>query len=720
MPRIYQLAKELNINYKSLLQTARKIGIRVSSHLSAISDGEAMHLLRMVKVEQRSDVAPQIAVAEAPAPEPAKINPTPKPAEESKSRRGRKKFVVAEPKKTPKAKKATKEAEAKAPPAKITSAKIVMPITVKELCGAFGAKSDQVITVLMRQGSMRRINDFLDKDEIESLAIEFDIEVEFKEAQDRFAAAEALALAECDVDAPTQPRPPVVTLLGHVDHGKTTLLDKIRDSDVAAKEAGGITQHIGAFSTLVEGPNGSHQVVFLDTPGHEAFSAMRARGAQVTDIVVLVVAADDGVMPTTREAIEHAQAANVPIVVALTKTDKPNANPLRVKGELAAIGLAPTGDWGGTTEVVEVSAYKGTGIEDLLLTLALEADLLELTSTPSHPAKGIVLEASKDALKGVTATFLIQDGTLRPKDTILAGHTFGSIRRMEDSHGQEVSEAGASMPVKVFGLSEVPQAGDAFQATLYIAATQQLANEMKRADKLKLLAAKHSQKRSKTIMDAITSAKETKEASFIIKADAQGSVEVITGRIPTLANEEISVAIHRAAVGPITEADVQLAASTGSKIIGFHVTPNEAATKAARVHRVEIHTYRLIHDLLDSVYKLLEGELGTEEVEVVVGKAEIKKLFTVNKSVRVAGCRVAQGIAARNAYVRIYREGIEIASNQEHGYKVASLKDHKNDAKEIKEGHECGLSLDGFGDFKEGDMLEFVRLSQKARVFSAP
>ncbi len=740
MPRIYQIAKELNVNSKALIKTARKIGVLASSHLSVISEGDCLLIRRMVKIEQAppkpvekvppkpaektppKSQSPTTVVIEpkaAPKPPPAKAPKKTNMGTSTEKNRGRRKFVVTEKDRGGSRRRKPKGAPSKPQVAvKITSAKVSLPITVKGLCGAFGVKSDQIIMALMKQGQMRRINDFLEKEEIEALSLEFEIDVTFKDAQDRFSSAEAIALGEEDKDAPTESRPPVVTLLGHVDHGKTTLLDKIRGANVAATEAGGITQHIGAFTAIVEGPEGPRTIAFLDTPGHEAFSAMRARGAQATDIVVLVVAADDGVMPTTREAIEHAQAAEVPIIVALTKVDKPNANPIRVMGELAAIGLAPTGDWGGSTEVVEVSAYQGTGIEDLLITIALEADVRELTYTPSRLARGVVLEASKDAYRGITTTFLVQDGMLRVKDTVLAGHTFGTIRRMEDSHGKKITCAAASTPVKIFGLSEVPQAGDKFQVTRDVAATQQLADEIKRAAKLKELAIKHSSNRSQGFIDALEKATQNKEVSFILKADTQGSVEVISSQIPTLSTDEISVNIRRAAVGPITEADVQLAASTNAKIIGFHVAPNDTALKAARLYGVEILTYRLIHELLDGTYKLLEGQLGTEKVEKSIGRAEIKQLFTVNKNIKVAGCRVTQGIAARNAFVRIYRSGIEVTANREQGYKLSSLKDHKQDAKEIKEGHECGLVLDGFGDFKVGDMLEFIRVSQKARTFS--
>jgi translation initiation factor IF-2 len=596
---------------------------------------------------------------------------------------------------------------------------IQMPVTVKQLCADFGQRSNNIISALFEEGIMKRINDYLTQDEVETLALKFDINVTIKEEKSIEEQAEELleqsfgpsAVGAGDVAGDMQPRPPVVTMLGHVDHGKTSLLDRIRESDVASREDGGITQHIGA--SLVTTPDG-RKVTFLDTPGHEAFTEMRARGAKVTDMVVLVVAADDGVMPTTREAIDHAKAAEVPIIVALNKMDRDEANPNRVKGQLAEAGLTPTGDWGGDTELVECAAHPKSsfGIDDLLETILLQADVMELQANPNKPARGTVLEGKKDPSQGVNVSILIQEGTLHLNDLIVAGVGSGRVRAMTNDKGEHLESAGPGEPVRVLGFDHVPTPGDKVYVTQDLKAVRTVTET--RAIKMRETEWIKRQAQNQDILAAITESK-VSEVYLVIKADTQGSCEVLGDVLTKLSTDEVRVKILRSAVGGITETDVTLArTATPSMVIGFHVIADEQAEHAAEEHDVPVRTFRVIYELTDAVKMMMQGQLAPEQVEVSLGRAEVRKLFPLKRVGMIAGCYVTQGTIKRDARLRVYRNKKEISP--EAGYELASLRRHTDDVKEVQQGYECGLVIAGFSDVKEGDVLQFFEVEEKART----
>ncbi|MGE0431873.1 MAG: translation initiation factor IF-2 [Planctomycetota bacterium] len=604
-----------------------------------------------------------------------------------------------------------------------TKAEIELPATVKDVCAAFGVKSDRVIQTLFQQGVMKRINDFITRDEIEILAIEFEVEVTIKDAQDHEAQLDKdlQELATRGIDTGDQDlvlRPPVVTMLGHVDHGKTSLLDRIRESDVAGGEAGGITQHIGASQVFM--PDG-RSITFLDTPGHEAFTAMRARGAKITDIVVLVVAADDGVMPTTLEAIAHAKAANVPIIVALNKSDRPEANPMKVKGQLAENGLTPTGDWGGDVEVIPTSAHpsKPFGIDDLLETILLQAEVMELKANPKRRATGAIIESRKDPEEGVTATVLVRDGTLRPGDYGIAGNATGRVRVMFDDKGGVVEAAGPGTPVRVLGLEDPPEPGETFyvgtaddRKTMTRIATQKW-NRTKILD----MASKAQQRSQTGIIDRIDASK-INEVRLVVKADTQGSCEVLKQVLNKLTGDEVRVNLIHIAVGGITESDVALAATPSTSptlLVGFHVIADPKAAAKADQDGVTMRTFRVIYELTAYIKKIMEGELAPEEIEVTLATAEVRKTFFSSKVGTIAGCIVQKGTVNRNSRLRIYRQNIEISPPD--GYGLQSLKRLNDDAREVREGMECGMVIENYDGVQEGDILRFFKIEEKARKF---
>ena len=574
-------------------------------------------------------------------------------------------------------------------------------ITVAELAHKMAIKASEVIKALMKMGQMVTINQPLDQDTAmivveelghKAVVAALDDPEAFTEEEVQAAAADAL------------PRPPVVTVMGHVDHGKTSLLDYIRRAKVAAGEAGGITQHIGAYH--VETPRGV--VSFLDTPGHEAFTAMRARGAQATDIVILVVAADDGVMPQTKEAIKHAKAAQVPIVVAITKSDKPEANPERVKSELVGEEVVPE-EFGGDSPFISVSSKTGQGIDDLLEQVLLQAEVLELKAPVEAAAKGIVIEASLDKGRGPVATVLIQSGTLKVGDVVLAGQTSGRVRAMLDENGRPIKDAGPSIPVEIQGLTEVPQAGDDFM----VMADERRAREIAtyRAGKFRNTKLAKQQAAKLENMFSDMSSGEVKQLPIIIKADVQGSQEALAQSLLKLSTDEVKVQMVYAGVGGISESDVNLAIASKALIIGFNTRADAGARKLAEGNGVDLRYYNIIYDAVDELKSAMSGMLAPEQKEEVIGTAEIRTVFVASKIGTVAGSMVTSGVVRRDARFRLLRDNVVIYTGE-----LDSLKRMKDDVREVKEGFECGIKLRNYNDIKEGDQLEFFEIKEIART----
>ena len=576
------------------------------------------------------------------------------------------------------------------------------PITVKSLSAATGIKSAQIIRKLMESGTLATINQALDEETANRIAMEFGLELDI---QRELSAEEELVKKLADrPKSALATRAPVVTVLGHVDHGKTSLLDRIRKTAIAAGEAGGITQHIVAYRFDV----GDKHVVFLDTPGHEAFTAMRARGANMTDVVVLVVAADDGVMPQTIESINHAKAAGVPIVVALNKIDIPNANVNRVLGQLAEHGLSPR-EWGGNTEVIQTSATKGTGVDALLETLSLEAEILELKAEVDAPASGYVIEAKMDSGMGVLARLLVRSGTLRIGDVLLAGAGYGRVRAMTDGHGRFIEVAGPSTPIEVSGLDEVPTAGDRFYVAGDIEEARQITEDRREKLRTANLAAPVAHD-LQSLLNKIDQGKAT-ELNLIIKADVQGSMEAITGSLEKLSTKEVRVKILHTGVGGVSTGDVALAEASDALIIGFNVVADSSARAMAERASVEIRNYRIIYDIIDDIRKALEEGLTPEVREQVLGHAEVRQAFKISRVGTIAGCYVTDGVIGRNNKVRITRNNVVVEDER----MLESLKRFKDDAREVRAGFECGLKIAGYDDIKEGDILEFYQKVEVAR-----
>ena len=574
-------------------------------------------------------------------------------------------------------------------------------VSVADVAKAMGVKASEVLKKLLDMGMMATINQMLDHDTAALVAGEFEYQVEnvaFDVEQALEAEQEAGTAAEG-----RSTRAPVVTMMGHVDHGKTSLLDAIRSTDVAAGEAGGITQHIGAYTVDV----GGRQVTFLDTPGHEAFTAMRARGAKVTDLVVLVVAADDGVMPQTVEAINHARAAEVPILVAVNKIDKPDANPERVKQELGNHGLAPE-DWGGDTIVVPVSAKTKEGIPQLLDMILLQADVLELRANPGRLAKGTIVEARLDRGRGPVATVLVQEGTLKVGDAFVCGTQYGRIRAMVDDKGRRIDAAGPSTPVEILGLGGVPEAGDVFVAVQDDQKARQVA-EHRRAKQRDAEMAKTAKVSLDELYQQIQTG-EVKELKVVLKADVQGSVEALSEALRRLSTDDVRLAVLHGSVGGITESDVLLASASNAIVIGFNVRPEPKAAALAEREGVDIRLYTVIYEAVNDVRDALEGLLEPTFHEKVLGRAEVRQVFVVSGIGQVAGCAVSDGKIVRGAKARLLRDHVVV-----HDGRIGSLKRFKEDAREVTSGYECGLSLEGFQDVKVGDVVEAYEVEQVAR-----
>ena len=586
---------------------------------------------------------------------------------------------------------------------KVSVVKIPEDVRVYEFAQKVGKSVGEVVKVLFSLGTMVTKNDFLDKDSIEILAEEFDVQVETINPLDEL---DYVSVYDSEPSEVQEHRPPVITIMGHVDHGKTSLLDKIRSTRVAAREAGGITQHVGAYQVEKNG----EKITFIDTPGHSAFTEMRARGAQATDIAIIVVAADDGVMPQTKESISHAKAAGVPIIIAVNKIDKPSANIDNVKSQLAEIGILPV-DWGGEYEFVPVSAHTGEGIDDLLETILLQAEMMELTADPTKRAKAIVIESSVEKGFGPVANIIVKDGTLKVGDNVIVGTTFGRVRTMILDDGSRSKSIGPSTPAALVGLHEVPNAGEVLVAMKDEKEARDLASKRKEYSRVKELS--KSTKVSIDELGSLIAEGKIKKLPLIIKADVKGSLEAIKSALAELRNEEVKVDVIHEGVGGITESDVVLAdASENAIIVGFNVRPTGNVKNSARDLGVEIKTYSVIYDLIDDVKALLGGLMSPVITEEVTGQAEVRETFIVAKIGTIAGCMVTDGTIERNAGARLIRNGVVIYTSR-----ISSLKRFSEDVKEVRAGYECGLMLENFNDIKEGDVVEtFKEVEEQASL----
>ena len=672
--RIYELAKELRMSSKELIAKMKDLDLNVSSHMSSLEEEEAEMIRELIEEEKR--------------------------IKKSSQRSNNKSKKNGSKKKDKKIKKhnSNMDMNHKKQPddnveVDVKTIEIGDTIIVKEFAENIGVSPTELITKLIGLGVMAGINDSIDFDVASLIGEEFGYEV-IKKATD--ASEDELKLDFEDKPEDLKPRAPVVTVMGHVDHGKTSLLDAIRKTAVTKKEAGGITQHIGASIVKVNG----NIITFLDTPGHEAFTSMRARGAQVTDIAVLVVAADDGVMPQTIEAINHAKAANVPIIVAINKMDKPTANPDRVKQELTEHGLVPE-EWGGDTITVPVSALKKEGLDELLEMILLVAEMQELKANPDRPAIGTVIEAQLDKNRGPVATVIIQKGTLNVGDAVICGVTSGKIRAMFDDKGKRIKSAGPSIPVAILGLSEVPEAGD----KLYVVQDEKTARAYaeKKKEEIREKQLKATQKVSLDGLFEKIQAGEMKELNVIVKSDTRGTIDAIKKSLEKIGTEteEVKVSVIHDGVGGITESDVMLASASNALIIGFNVRPTLSAMELAKVEKVDIRTYRIIYDAIDDIKAAIKGMLEPEYVEEVIGRAEVRATFKVPNVGTVAGIYVQQGKILRNASVRLLRNDTVVYEGE-----IASLKRFKDDVREVLAGYEGGLGLQNFNDIKEGDVIE--------------
>lgn len=678
--RIYELAKELNVQSKELIELlASEFGIEVKNHMSAIEDEEAELIKDLIEEEKSKSKEKKESLVDEYE---EMLNDSIKVKKNRNKHKNKEEVISNEPENT--------------------SGEVVIEmedtITVKELSEMLRMPSIEVIKELMFMGVMAAINAEIDIATVEKLAEKLADRLTVLVVRKEEKAIEKETMDDED-EANLVKRPPVVTVMGHVDHGKTSLLDAIRSAKVTEGEAGGITQHIGAYMAEVNG----EMVTFLDTPGHEAFTAMRARGAQVTDIVVLVVAADDGIMPQTKEAINHCKAANVPIVVAINKIDKPGANIDRVKQELAEEGVLVE-DWGGDVASVPVSAKTRQGLDDLLEMILLTSEMLEAKANPNREAKGTVIEAKLDKGRGAVASLLVQNGTLHVGDSILVGNTYGRIRAMFDHKGKNVKEAGPSVPVEILGLSEVPVSGDKFEVVKDEKTARNMAEERKEAAKSAYL---NTNKVSLEDLYSQIQEGKVKELSIIVKADVQGSVQALSQSLEKLSTDTVKVRVIHGAVGAISETDVTLAAASNAIIIGFNVRPDSNAVAIAEKEKVDMETYRIIYDAIDDVKAAMIGMLEPEYKEVVLGTAEVRQTYKISSVGTVAGCYVTSGKVVRNESVRVVRDGIVIFDGA-----LSSLKRFKDDAKEVAQNYECGLTIEKFNDIKEGDIIEAYTMEE--------
>ncbi|MDD2432100.1 MAG: translation initiation factor IF-2 [Clostridia bacterium] len=711
--RVYELAREMEMTSKELLAKFRELELDVKNHMSTIPITEVERIKKMVLnldkaetksktkkpvVKQTKQVKPKVASKQKTAGRSSKD----KDYKREEGQKKRKKVQSTGQKKTSRSKKKRQRTPKKKPtPVKVKEIMLEGPLTVQEFAHLLNKKAGEIIKKLMSMGVMATINQELDIDTLILLGSEFGTNVKLKATKEELLFAE-----EPDKLEDLQERPPVVTIMGHVDHGKTSLLDIIRHTDVTATEAGGITQHIGAYQVEVKGK----KITFLDTPGHEAFTAMRARGAQITDVVILVVAADDGVMPQTIEAINHAQAAKIPIIVAITKIDKAEAKPERIKQELTEYNLVPE-EWGGETIYCHVSAKSKEGLSNLLEMILLLAELSDLKANPNKKASGTIIEAKLDKGRGPVATVLIQDGTLVVGDYLIVGTAHGRIRAMQDDKGRRLSEVLPSTPVEIIGLSAVPQAGDSFN----VVEDEHLAKE--------IISERTVQEREKTMqvsshisldeLFAQIKKGEIKDLNIIVKADVHGSIEAIKHSLEGLSTEEVRVNIIHEGVGGISETDVMLASASNAIIIGFNVRPDANARKEIDSQQVDVRLYRVIYEAIEDIKSAMSGLLQPEIKEVVVGRGEVRAVIKVPKVGFIAGSYITEGKITRNNQVRVIRDGIVI-----HEGNISSLRRFKDDVKEVSSGFECGLALDNYYDFREGDQLEIFMLEEIKREIS--
>ena len=584
---------------------------------------------------------------------------------------------------------------------KVTSIELPETVTIKDLADKMKIPAAQIIKKLFLEGKMLNVNSDITYDEAEEIALEYDILCEHEVVVD---VIEEMLKEEEENEEDLQPRPPVVCVMGHVDHGKTSILDAIRKTSVTSGEAGGITQHIGAYVVEVSG----QKITFLDTPGHEAFTAMRLRGAQSTDIAILVVAADDGVMPQTIEAINHAKAAEIDIIVAINKIDKPSANIDRVKQELTEYGLIAE-DWGGTTIMVPVSAHTGEGLQDLLDMILLDAEVKELKANPNRKGRGLILEAQLDKGRGPVATVLVQKGTLNVGDNVTVGTAFGKIRAMIDDKGRRVKKAGPSTPVEILGLNEVPQAGEVFIATDTEKEARTMAETFIATKREKMLADTKSKLSLDGLFDQIQ-AGQIKDLNIIVKADVQGSVEAVKQSLAKLSNDEVAVKVIHGGVGAINESDVTLASASNAIIIGFNVRPDNQAKIIAEQEKVDLRLYRVIYNAIEDIEAAMKGMLEPTFEEKIIGHAEVRQTYKVSGVGTIIGGYVQDGKIVRNCKVRLLRDNVVI-----HEGELASLKRFKDDVKEVNSGYECGMSFEKYNDIKEGDQIEAFVMEEVPR-----
>ncbi|MBF7017267.1 translation initiation factor IF-2 [Staphylococcus durrellii] len=708
--RIYEYAKELNLKSKDVINELKKMDVEVSNHMQALEDNQIAALDKIYKSQQSDKGQGQQSKEQGQqSKEQGQKQDTNKQQSAQKPNQGNKKDAKNNKKPNNKKqnnknnKKQNKQHNKEQQAAKETPSKITYQdgITVGELSDKLNVESSEVIKKLFLLGIMANINQSLDDETLEVIVDEYGVELEKEEIVNE----EDLAIYfEDETDDPEAiERPAVVTIMGHVDHGKTTLLDSIRHTKVTAGEAGGITQHIGAYQI----ENDGKMITFLDTPGHAAFTTMRARGAQVTDITILVVAADDGVMPQTIEAINHAKEANVPTIVAVNKIDKPTSNPDRVMQELTEYGLVPE-DWGGDTIFVPLSALSGDGIESLLEMIVLVSEVQELKANPKNRAVGTVIEAELDKSRGPSASLLVQNGTLNVGDSLVVGNTYGRIRAMVNDLGQRIKTAGPSTPVEITGINDVPQAGDRF----VVFSDEKQARRIGESRHEENILQQRQESKNVSLDNLFEQMKqgEMKDLNVIIKGDVQGSVEALAASLMKIDVEGVNVRIIHTAVGAINESDVTLANASNGIIIGFNVRPDSGAKRAAEAENVDMRLHRVIYNVIEEIEAAMKGLLDPEFEERVIGQAEVRQTFKVSKVGTIAGSYVTDGKITRNAGVRIIRDGVVQFEGE-----LDTLKRYKDDVKEVAQGYECGITVEKFNDLKEGDIIEAYEMVEVER-----
>ena len=694
--RVYEYAKKNSLASKEVIQKLKELNIDISNHMSTISSDIITKLDETFKKQSSSSNNENKHEKKLNAAESTK-NKEKKKTSQKPNKQEKKEKRKPKKKKQDSKKNLTTKNEKKETPKKILYHN---KLTVNELAEKLNKETSEIIKKLMFLGVMATKNEDLDDDTIELIASEYGTEVE-KEVILEDTDFEKYITESKEEDLVE--RPAVVTIMGHVDHGKTTLLDSIRHTKVTAGEAGGITQHIGAYQVESAG----QKVTFLDTPGHEAFTSMRSRGAQITDIAVLVVAADDGVMPQTVEAINHAKAANVPIIVAVNKMDKETANPERVMQELTEYELIPE-DWGGNTIFVQLSAIKGEGIDELIEMILLVAEMEELKADPNKNAFGTVIEAQLDKGRGAVATLLVQDGTLRVGETLVVGNTYGRVRAMVNDLGKRVEEAGPSTPVEITGLNAVPQAGDQF----LVFSDEKKARQIGESREQKYIQETRVNQSKVSLDDLFDQIKQgdMKEINIIIKADVQGSAEALSASLQKIEVENVQIKIIHSGVGAITESDIILASASNAIVIGFNVRPDVNAQKAAESEKVDVRLHRVIYKAIEEIEAAMKGLLDPEYEEKVIGQAEVRETFKVSRIGTIAGCYVTEGKVTRNAGVRLIRDGVVLYEGE-----IADLKRFKDDVKEVQQNYECGITIKNFNDIKEGDLIEAFVLEEIER-----